>query len=90
MIVSPHTGKLVHHDNCTYCVLRHKKDIGTKSRKKEHEKCLVNKRTISTIASTKERYCEKYIQVGCECAICKDKYERFDVETLLANKNKLW
>lgn len=85
MIISTHTGKIIHHDDCTYCVLRHKKAIGTKTRKREQERCLLKADLVPG-----DRLCDAYTQVNCECDECKERFQRFDVETLLDKKDKLW
>lgn len=90
MIVSFYTKKVIHHKDCTYCVMRNQKNIGTKSRKRERESCLFTNRVVPPPNTDKPRYCERYVQVDCDCKECIANYKRFDVETLLDKKDKLW
>lgn len=91
MTVTGYRGQVVHHDNCTYCVFRHRIDLSTKSKKKEKEKCSLHKRpTISPHHETKSRYCEEYLQVNCECEKCKEAYVRLNVDAHLDERTKLW
>lgn len=89
-MISPHTGKVIHHNDCTYCVMRHQKNVGTKSRKKERESCLFTSQVVPPPNTDKPRLCERYTQTNCDCKVCQDNYKRFDVETLLDKKDKLW
>ena len=90
MIISPHTGKIVHHKNCTHCALRHQKNVGTKTRKRERETCLLTKAIIPPPGDKLPRYCGSYTQINCSCDVCSANYKRFDIETLLDKKDKLW
>lgn len=89
MIVSTHTGKVIHHNNCTYCVVKLDRNTGTKSKKRVSERCLLHNRKVAPL-NTSQRYCEDYIQERCECDVCSEKYKRFDIETLLDKKDMLW
>lgn len=62
-------GKVVHHNDCTWCQLRLQLDIGTKSKKKIVEKCLFDNHNIPHPLSG-DRYCEHYRQIGCKCNNC--------------------
>ncbi len=90
MIVSPYTGKVVHHKNCTYCALRHQKNVGTKTRKRERETCLLTGKVLTPPNTGKPRRCDDYTQRGCDCEVCTERFKRFDIETLLDKKDKLW
>ena len=89
-MISPHTGRVIHHNNCTYCLLKVDKNIGTKKKKVVQERCILHNKKLLPPFSDGKRTCEDYIQVGCMCEACEEKRERFDVETLLAKKDKAW
>ena len=87
MIIGKISGKPVHHNDCTYCELRLCKDIGRKSRKKYIERCILHNRAITPVdAGT--RLCSDYTQRNCECPECKEKRERFDIETMWEHVSK--
>jgi len=90
MIISTHTGKIIHHNNCTHCVFRNNKNIGTKSKKRIQERCILHNRILTPPNSDQKRTCDDYTQVNCQCEACLDKYKRFDTETLLDKKDKAW
>ena len=90
MIISPYTGKIIHHNNCTHCIFRDDKNIGTKSKKIIRERCILHRTTLDPPNSGLARFCEDYTQVNCDCEACMEKRDRFDAETLLDKKDMIW
>ena len=66
-----HDGRVLHHNNCTYC--KHRFDV--KARRKgrrtmvTHEICRLTNLDIPE-PETGLRLCESYQQKGCECDAC--------------------
>ncbi len=63
-----HDGsRVVHHNNCTFCIYRD--SIKHHKNKPALEWCAVHTRAVSPVGSP-GRYCDRYIQIGCECDRC--------------------
>ena len=60
---------MVHHNNCTYCIYRLCLPAGTKTKKREIERCAVTGKDCSPPMSN-DRYCEGYVQRNCTCERC--------------------
>ena len=68
MIISPATGKIIHHNDCTWCKHRIVYPKGLLA-KYEVEKCAVTGKHCAH-PKTDLRYCDCYQQKGCECENC--------------------
>ena len=67
MIISPQTGTVVHHNDCTYCTFRMSISFKSKGRMREVEKCGL---TLGLLPM--ERCCAHYCQENCGCERCRD------------------
>jgi hypothetical protein len=78
MTVSPQTGKLIHHNNCTWCKHRRGIQVGARRKKRELERCALTGADIPppfmavypNSQGVPDRYCERYQQIGCPCERC--------------------
>jgi len=70
--VSPATGKIIHHNDCTWCKHRIVYSRGTVNKKREVEKCAITGKYL-TWPNRNDRYCEYYQQTDCECDNCKNQ-----------------
>lgn len=69
-MISPVTGKLIHHNNCTYCAHR-KVYKGAVNKRNELEVCaLLETFTALPHPRAGGRFCEHYQQIGCDCNQC--------------------
>jgi hypothetical protein len=75
-------GKVVHHNDCTYCQFRADTPVGKKGKRIFiEERCrLTNWRIPAPFSTDGIRYCPEYKQVGCECEACKPKPETLETK----------
>jgi hypothetical protein len=74
-------GHVIHHNNCTYCVFREVSRFKVGRKKREIERCeRTGKNLVRPNAPPDEgqRYCEHYVQKGCECDACKNPGKSID------------
>jgi hypothetical protein len=66
-------GRFIHHNNCTYCQYRQQIPAGTKSKRRELERCALTDQHIPRPFDPDggQRYCEHYRQKGCACDRCQ-------------------
>lgn len=64
-------GKVIHHNDCTYCIYRADVPLEIKRGKtiRVKEICRLTKKEIPPPGSA-DRYCEHYVQKGCTCPSC--------------------
>jgi hypothetical protein len=73
MTVSPATGKLIHHNDCSWC--RHRWETTGKKPKggrkpRTEEFCRLSDLRIPKPNSEGRRWCPQYQQENCPCADC--------------------
>lgn len=64
------SGRVVHHNDCTYC--RHRQNVPVGKKRKRiiyQERCALTGEKIAP-PLTIERFCTSYQQIGCECDKC--------------------
>jgi hypothetical protein len=66
-------GRIIHFNNCTYCVFRQQIPVGTKTKKRELEICGKDNHPIPHPFNSEglQRYCSSYRQRDCECDKCQ-------------------
>ena len=76
------SGRIVHHDDCTYCLHRKNVPIGKKRKRIIYqERCELTGASIAP-PMTIERYCTSYQQIGCECDECNAEPVTVNTETI--------
>lgn len=74
MLISPATGKIIHHKNCTYCEL--KIEVGSKKKGRVYTTELCD----ADLGKLPEgRYCDSYIQKLCDCDDCNNGRHSFQL-----------
>jgi hypothetical protein len=71
-------GKVVHHNDCTYCRFRIDMPIKKKGKRILHEeRCeLTDWRIPAPLSTDGIRYCPQYKQIGCDCEACGPEKEK--------------
>lgn len=70
MTVYTWDGRVLHHNDCTFCQHRHSHAAKLKGRKKvSFEQCRLSGEMIAAVNSPL-RFCKDYRQIGCECPNC--------------------
>lgn len=78
MIIGKVSGKVLHHNDCTYCQFRHRIPFMEGKKKRSMEVCKKHERRCVPVGDP-ERYCEDYRQINCDCDNCQNAFdERLD------------
>lgn len=82
MTVYKYNGDVLHHKDCTYCIFRKQIQV-SKRPKREKEVCAITGAHIPEVTDGRRRYCDEYVQKGCECDACSEsRHERLSEKEL--------
>jgi hypothetical protein len=76
------SGRVVHHNDCTFCRNRLKVPTGAKKGVKEIERCSLTNQNIPAPYALGDRYCNRYSQIGCECDQCNGEMVTSETGTI--------
>lgn len=85
MLISPHTGKVIHHNDCTYCEYRFQATFKKKGKKYEIERCRLHMQPVP-----ESRCCSSYVQHGCACPECTTGTEMLQMLENIDNLEVSW